>query len=219
MFEKFKEKLKELSARNAIAVDSGQFNDPIATNTQWRPLKAGGANFKTNILLRVSSSVYRYQLSIGAKLFLGVFTVIGISAILAGLYQLPGDEPSLGLFFIIFGSTFTAAAYFLYKSMGMHKVFDRSLGCIWVGRNQPKLVGGHKDKHKLIYFSEIHALQIISERVSSKNGSYYSHEINVVLKDASRFNLVDHGNHAQVISDATTLSEFIEKPLWDVSVS
>ena len=218
MFEKFKNKLKELSAKNSIVVDSSQFNDSIATNTQWQPLKAGGANFKTNILISVSPSVYRYQLSIGARLFLGVFAVIGIVAILVGLYMLSGDEAIEGFFPIIFGSIFIAAAYFLYRSMGIHKVFDRSLGYLWVGRNQPKLAGDNNDKHKLIYFSEIHALQIISERVSSKNGSYYSHELNLVLKDASRFNLVDHGNHAQVINDANKLSDFMGKPLWDASI-
>ncbi|MBL4658927.1 MAG: hypothetical protein JKY19_01110 [Alcanivoracaceae bacterium] len=218
MFEKFKEKIKELSAKNSIDVDSSQFNDPVATNTQWQPMKAGGANFKTNILISVSPSVYRYQLSTGAWLFLGVFAVFGIGAILIGLNMLSGDEAIVGLFLILFGSIFVAAAYFFYKSMGIHKVFDQSLGYLWVGRNQPKFAGDNKDKQKLIYFSEIHALQIVSERVSSKNGSYYSHELNLVLKDASRFNLVDHGNHAQVISDANKLSDFMGKPLWDVSI-
>ena len=39
----------------------------------------------------------------------------------------------------------------------------------------------------------------------------------MVLKDGTRFNVVDHGNHSQILIDAEDLSAFLGKPIWDVS--
>lgn len=36
-----------------------------------------------------------------------------------------------------------------------------------------------------------------------------------VFKDASRYNVIDHGHKASLIEDAVTLSNFLEVPLWN----
>jgi len=218
MFEKLKAKLKELQAQAEKQFDSSQFNDPVALKTKWLPLKPGGANFKTNALVKVSSSVYCYQPSTGGKLFIGLFAGIGIIVIIVGLNMLINGGVSAGFFPILFGSIFAGVAFFTYRTIAMPKVFDSSLGFFWIGHKQPGFSGDQKtDKNKLIYFNEIHALQILSERIRSKNGSYYSYEINLVMKDASRYNLVDHGNYAQIRVDAELLAEMMAIPIWDVS--
>ncbi len=218
MFEKLKAKLEELQAQAEKQFDSSQFNDPVALKTKWQPLKPGGANFKTNALVKVSPSVYRYQLSTGGKLFIGLFGTIGIVAFLFGLNMTIQSDISTGFFPMLFGSIFTLVAYITYRSMGTPKVFDSSLGFFWIGHKQPGFSGDQKtDSNHLIYFSEIKALQILSERVRSKNGSYYSYEINLVMKDASRFNVVDHGSYTQIRVDAELLSEMMAIPIWDVS--
>ncbi len=58
---------------------------------------------------------------------------------------------------------------------------------------------------------------MISERISGDKSTYYSYEINLVLKDGSRINAVDHGKKSKVQEDAKTLAEFLDKPLWDAS--
>ncbi len=58
---------------------------------------------------------------------------------------------------------------------------------------------------------------MLRERIRSKNGSYYSYEINLVLHNASRVNVIDHGNHQAVIEDAETLAQALGVPLWDGS--
>ncbi|MBT4819108.1 MAG: hypothetical protein HON70_25600 [Lentisphaerae bacterium] len=74
---------------------------------------------------------------------------------------------------------------------------------------------------------DIHALQIISEycRIKSADTSgstsrtttraFFSHELNLVLEDAKRINVIDHGNLTKLRKDAQALAEFLEKPLWD----
>jgi len=51
MFERLNEKLAEM--REQAAVDASQFNDSVAEQTDWTPLKSGGANFHTHKLVQV----------------------------------------------------------------------------------------------------------------------------------------------------------------------
>ena len=43
------------------------------------------------------------------------------------------------------------------------------------------------------------------------------YEINLILHDSSRLNVVHHGNKKRIRRDAATLAEFLGKPLWDAS--
>lgn len=219
MFDKIKAKMKELKknlAAGKYTIDTQQFNDPIAEKIEWGPAKSGGTNFKTNSLIKVSSSVYRYQLSIGGKLFIGVFGLIGFIVFIVALSLLISSNPT-GYFLLLFSLVFMAAAYFMYRSMGTPIVLDRTMGVIWKGKKPPKFTGDQSASSEVIYTNDVHAIQVISEWIRSDKNSYSSYEINLVLKDATRFNLVDHGNKQQILSDAQDLSEFFGKPVWDAS--
>jgi len=219
MFEKIKAKLEELKtnlAAGKYTIDTKQFNDSIAEKTEWGPAKSGGTNFKTNSLVKVSSSVYRYQLSIGGKIFIGIFGLVGFVVFTVAASLLLSSNPT-GFFLLFFSLVFMAAAYFMYRSMGTPIVLDRTMGVIWKGKNPPKFTGDQSVNNEVIYINDVHAIQIISEWIRSNKNSYTSYEINLVLKDATRFNLVDHGNKQQILSDAQELSEFFGKPLWDAS--
>lgn len=65
-----------------------------------------------------------------------------------------------------------------------------------------------------IPLSEIIAIQIIGELVRGKNKSYNSFELNLVLTDNTRRNVIDHGNLKSIISDAERLSHFLNIPIW-----
>jgi len=60
-------------------------------------------------------------------------------------------------------------------------------------------------------------LQLLSEYVSGDKSSYYSYELNLVLDEASRINVVDHENLEQLRGDARTLAQFLDKLLWDAT--
>ncbi len=217
MFEKLKNKIKELQTRAEKQYENHQFDDPVAKKTKWQPLKLGGTNFKTSTLIEKSPSVYRYQLSFGGLAFIGVFALIGVITLLIGMYLFFFKDENAGIFLFIFGSIFAAAAYFMFRTMGMPKVFDSNLNIFWIGYKQPSFSGNQSNKQQIIYFSNIYALQILSERIKSDNGSFKSYEINLVMNDATRFNVVDHGNYAQIRVDAELLAEMIAIPIWDAS--
>ena len=50
MLDKLKQLVEEAQKRGARAVDASQFNHPVAAQTEWHPLKPGGANFQTHRL-------------------------------------------------------------------------------------------------------------------------------------------------------------------------
>jgi hypothetical protein len=45
----------------------------------------------------------------------------------------------------------------------------------------------------------------------------HRYELNPVLNDGSRINVVDHGNLERLRGDAITLSQFLDKPVWDAT--
>jgi len=218
MFEKLKAKYAELvkAQMDKYKIDTSHFNDPIADKTDWSPLKAGGANFKSHTLEKISSSTMQYKLSTGGKIFLGLFAVIGLTAIIIGLILLFSGK-GFSFFIILFGSIFFGVSYLMYNTMGKPVTFDATMGLIWAGHKKPKFAGDNKSQQKLLYFNDIQAIQIISERVRGNKTTYTSYEINMVLKDSTRFNVVDHGNHSQILIDAEELSAFLGKPIWNVT--
>ena len=67
----------------------------------------------------------------------------------------------------------------------------------------------------MVQLYQVHALQIIREYVRGNKSSYYSYELNLILKDGSRKNVVDHGSIKQLQKDAQTLGQFLGIPVWD----
>ena len=49
--------------------------------------------------------------------------------------------------------------------------------------------------------------------IGSPNSSY---ELNLVLQDGERLNVVDHGSFDVLREDAAKLGEFLGVPVWDV---
>ena len=90
-------------------------------------------------------------------------------------------------------------------------VFDKRRRVFWEGWKAPREV---TDRTAL---KDIHALQIISEYCFGQYASYYSYELNLVLKDGRRINVVDHANQGKLREDARTLSRFLGAPVWDAT--
>ena len=96
-------------------------------------------------------------------------------------------------------------------------VFDKLSAHFWKGRKSPQDVGDVRSLKHAAEFSQIHALQILAEYVRGNKSSYYSYELNLVLKDGARINVVDHGSQNRLREDAKTLSVFLGKPVWDAT--
>lgn len=221
MLDKIKEKLDQLAKESAERIS--QFDDEIAEQTDWRPLKRGGKNFGSHSLKEINPNRLEFKSSPGSFLFSSIFMIAGaflaysgISGLSVPLTQIFESNEWLpvlaGIVFFLIGGAF-------FRKSVRPIVFDKTKGMYWKGKKAPQVDStGNNTMKDTVRLSQIHALQIISESVSkSNNKSYRSYELNLILKDASRLNVIDHGKVTKVRGDADKLSAFLGIPVWDIS--
>ncbi len=214
MFEKFR-----AFVDGPDPFDPSRFGDPVAERTSWMPAKRGGASFRTRRLVHVTSARIEFRASMGAILFFGLFLLGGLGFAVGfsvfhfsqGAFLVRVDTVLPPLFGIVFA---VVGGCLLYLGTGPI-VFDKTKGFFWKGRRTPgEMLDSNSLKH-FVGLEEIHALQLVSEHCQGQKSSYYSYELNLILKDGKRINVVDHGNRRKLREDAETLSQFLDRPLWD----
>ncbi|MCG2587416.1 hypothetical protein [Rhodohalobacter sulfatireducens] len=190
-------------------------NDEIALNTQWSPLKPGGTNTTDFKFSKISSR--RVEFKASPKLYIAavVFIILGSAAIIKF-----SMEPSGSLLFyggVGLGIILILNGIYKFFDIGNPPVFDLDEGYFWKDQKKP-------DKDKKVSATQcridnIHAIQLIQERIqsggSSGSSSYYSFEMNLVLENGNRLNVVDHGTLSRIRKNADQLSNFLDVPVWD----
>ncbi|WP_179347878.1 hypothetical protein [Winogradskyella pacifica] len=202
-----------IEARENVLSNTNSTESKVSTS----PFKPGGASFKTNVLIQASPSKLTYKPSIGAALFSFIFLAVGLGVLfyaLFPLFQSHIESVSISWILVLFGLIFFGAGAFMFYKP---RVFDKQQGLYYT----TYAFKGYQSKRKLskdyLSLQSIIAIQIIGEHVKSDDGSYKSFELNLVLEDASRRNVVDHGNLKAIINDAEMLSEFLNIPIWHAS--
>jgi hypothetical protein len=209
-------------ARMTPPVDPAQFDDPIATQTEWKPARRGGSSFCTRKLVQKSYHRCKFRPTVGVFIFFLVFFLIGlgIASVFLNAPFLPDnismgkDTPIIVLFIgIAFALIGVVVLYYSTRPI----VFDTQQGYFWKGRHAPSVTSHAERGRNFVSLNQIHAIQLISEYCRGNKTSYYSYEINLILKDASRINVVDHGKLSRIREDAQTLSQFLGIPVWDAT--
>ena len=218
MFEKLKKAL--LRGREKVVVDSSRFSDPVADSTEWGPAKKGGSNFRTHKLVFIGTQILKFKASVFVKIFTLIFFFIGLGVLVGFsvfLTSNPNQEyEAVMIVPFIIGAVFLIVGFFMYRYMTSPIVFDKSLGHFWKGRKGPREVFNIDSIKIHAELDQIHAIQVLSEYCHTDKSHYYSYELNLILKDSSRINVIDHGNLKTLREDANTLAEFLEVPIWDV---
>ncbi len=218
MFRKLINQLRKMVGEST-SFDTSRFNDPIAIQTQWVPLKSGGSNFRTHKLVRINNDRIEFKASWGAKLFYGIFILVGSGAMIAFSYpKINSGDFGINLesiFPLLIGFGFSIAGGVMLYFGTTPIVFDKRFKSFWKGRKSPNMVYDKEELKAFIKLEDIHAIQLISEYISGKKSSYYSYELNLVMKDARRINVIDHGSDGSIRSNANILSRFLDVPVWD----
>lgn len=210
-------KLQSFTGGNNV-FDASQFGDPIAEKTKWVPLKNGGTNFRTHELVLVNPDRMEFKATSLSKLCYLVFAIFGISFIILFLSTIPADGFSINMNSLISplaGLLFTAIGVFMFYKAATPIVFDKLNGLYWKGRKTLSEVSDYEASTTSARFETIHALQIVSEYCRGSKSNFYSYELNLVLKNGNRINVIDHGSYKKLRKDADTLAEFLGKPVWD----
>jgi hypothetical protein len=215
MFKKF---FKQLAADSVVfSVHPSTIEDPLAQKTEWIPLKSGGSNVKTAEMHKVSDSRIEFRGSATMKLLaiilavsgpaFGIFTMrtmsFSVESLSNGSFWLPM------VFIILFGYGGLSVLYVSLRPT----VFDKDAGYFWKSFRKPPRLMNRAGSKQYTPLSEIHALQLIAEKCTSgqnqqnqiaekctsgqnqqNQSAFFSYELNLVLKDGSRRNVLDHGS-------------------------
>ncbi|MDN3637370.1 hypothetical protein QWY82_00990 [Simiduia curdlanivorans] len=225
-------------------LDLSVFNDEVALRTGWTPLVAGGSNLVSHKLRQLDSHRVCFQASMGAQLLLGVFLLIGVCAVSITLWNgvMKLQFSVVTVMSLLFGSVFSAVGFFGVRALRKPRIFDRKCGYYWKGWGDPKAplaaitasrelnawqdikrlcdIPGRFERCRL---SEIHAIQLLFEFCAETDtdghghGGYESYEINLVLQNGDRLNVVDHGGQRRAQMDVARLGDFLQVPVWDVT--
>ena len=216
MLKRLIDKIKKMTEQDPL--DTSLFGDPIAEQVDWSPLKGGGTNFKTHKLKKVHAQRMEFRCSLGMLIFGGIFFLIGVGVlvgcVIGFINREPNTEWQVFVFLPLFGLVFGGVGFFMLRSAMTPRVFDLAQGYYCRSRKKPEHSFDPTEIKDHVRLSEVHAIQLISEYVSGDKSSYHSYELNLVLADAYRINVVDHGGRAAIQRDARTLAEFLGKPLW-----
>ena len=218
MFENMIEKLKKLAVAPP-PFDPSRFGDPLASQTAWTPIKAGGSNFRTYKLVKSGPNRVEFRPMLGAVLFYLMFAIIGLAMVIGAcsiLFSPAKFEPRTVMLLFV-GLLFTGIGGYLINANTQPVVFEKGRGAFWKGRKGPDEVINAKGSGRFARLDDVHALQVISEYCSGGKSRYYSYELNLVLKNGERINVVDHGNRTRLREDAEHLAAFLGKPLWDAT--
>ena len=180
-------------------VDPEILKDPVAQKTEWTPARPGGSSRVTRRLASKTQDQWHFRKSIFNWVAVALLGALGVGPVLLGLGF--GSLPLMAV-----GGLFIAAtAFFLF--------LDRQQTTIDLAQRSVQIGAG--DDVRSVPFDEVHALQLISERIESSRSVFLSHELNLVLKSGERINLVDHGSIGILRKDTRRLAQLVDKPIWD----
>jgi hypothetical protein len=202
---------------NPVEVDPRRFNDPVAMITEWSPLpNARGANFCTGRLVQTDELVIKFRPTPGVIIFFSAFVLVSVAFPL--IFMRPPFRGSK--FLVIIPILFMAVGLYGLFKFTRPVVFDKRSGLFYKGRRKTDLNDSKKQNKRCILLDDIYAIQLLSSFVSSQDSdgmdhSYYSYELNLVMNDGDRINVLSHGNLLNIRTDAQTLSRFLNVKLWD----
>jgi hypothetical protein len=223
-YGKFTQKLNHIDdlLKDIIAT---KISDSMVLCTRWSSVNRKGSSIRTHDL-KVgvrgrfefrATSYFKETCYLFIVLGLGEATYISTSNITKGMFF----SGNTAVAFLICAA-FVATGSYMLKSIAAPAIFDLNEGYFWKGEKEPfKAMNSRKPK-SFARLKDIHALQIIpfchgrdSENYCTSN-PLYSYELNLVLKDGNRINVICHSDRGRLCEDASTLAKGIDKPLWNV---
>lgn len=191
----------------------------IKKSISIKPLKSGGSNFKTQLLVEKKKGILEFVPSIGLIAFLSVFFIVGSGFLFFALYKLfISLDYNFEMGHLIFGFVsilfLTVSLFMGYENFKPNQ-FNKLTNRYTKGKQKNVIKKNAID----IPLSKIIALQLIGEIVSGNDSNYNSFELNIVMDNGERFNVIDHGNLKSLIQDAEWLSEFLNIPIWHAESS
>lgn len=214
---------KALEKQEKLSNYLNSIDDEIVKNSSFLPLKRGWTNIKSHDLIIENNWNYLFKVKwFFPEVFLGIFFTPIITTIII-LYSKNFEVNNMFwefLWLIIFSIIFSWLAWLIFYSLHRSYIFDFQNWYFYDTIYTQKLfefLQDEKYKDKIISLKEIQALQIISERMHGKNTTYTSYELNMILKNSLRVNIIDHWNLEEIRKNASELANKLWVKVYDIT--
>lgn len=182
-------------------------HDPVTP----KPLASHSANY-TNFALTKEGRSWIYRPTRWTLLFIKIVKFFGYSALFSSVFALTSNFLAF-LFVLAAGAAFVYLANFVARQYDNGARFDTVRRIATVLReplfNQSLKMFDTTTEN--VPFDRIDALQILHKyaRMTGHPARFVSYELNLVLKNGKRFNIVDHSDVEQIRRDARLLSDLL----------
>ncbi len=219
MLKKFAKAIQFAATGNAnrVAALLDQLDDPVSRKTDWTPASEGGANFRTHHLVEISPLRLELKPNHQGLVLSGLIGLVGLFSLAVFFAPLTGATGQRSLVWILlpFGLLWCGVAILMCWYLYRPQVFDLQEQWYWRGK-RPKSREAIEACSKSAPLDRVHAIQIIT-KVPHRSNNYFSHEVNLVLRDGTRVNVLDHGDLKHIRKDAQKIANLIGVPVWDAS--
>ncbi len=193
--------------------DPSLFGDPIAEQILWSPLtQKGGTNLCTHrVVIRCDEHLEFRPTSQSSMAVVAMLVAGGVFPVIGGAIGIGHGNVNSAIALIATGLVLGAAGTLIWLDLRQPRVFNLQYDFFRLSPRSSRTFEGKS--------SDVHALQIVSRYVTmNESQDFHCHELNLVLKNAARLNVIAHGSYGDLRDDATTLSQFLNVPVWDQAV-
>ncbi len=197
------------------------FNDSFADSICWDPLIPGGSSEATRDIPIIRDQSLTFKPT-SRQLFstfgFSLILLFGITEMISLASNTNSDMASSVLY--LFSLCLVVVIFKMISELYTPLLFDKNRGFYWRGYCKKDRTPQESGLTTFCSLDEIYAIQIISENCSVHQkyspSSFKSYELNLVLKDSSRRNVIDHGKYVRMIKTANQISLFLNIPIWNI---
>lgn len=174
---------------------------------EWTPVTPGGSSFKSHKLVETDEQILQL---IGSRMAYAMGLTFILPAVFVVMIAVYMGSIGLGL---MIGLVFALFAVLMIDKYTIPNIFDKRVGLYWKGRLsiRDRLFTGKKIVS--INLKDIKAIQVLKEEVQTEEAPYTCYEINLVLINNERHNVVQYGDEFPTISDAKRIADFLDIPV------
>jgi len=183
------------------------FNDSMAEQISWKSMESPKI-LNCDRKLSINAETAEFKVTQSCPFFSMLF-----SAIL--FYMLRPADILWWTIFLGIISTISIIYYFISAPI----LFSKKQGYLYKGRNFKYLENSRWGKER-IAIEEIYAIQLIATKHLGRKVTSFGYELNVVLKNKARINVISHSNSNHAVKEnmrknAAELAIFLNVPVWD----
>jgi len=198
-----------------------QFNDPIAEQIAWNSIAPKVLLCPQKLSKIDSETGFRFKITSGCDLLYVLALAFPCPILLAGFHNTFWLQIVIPVTLIFFITFLIIDYYFVTMSI----IFSKTKVYFYKGNINEIKAYFHRKQYseqslnnntyeKQIPFEQIHAIQLILINVGQKHFSL-SYQLNLVLHNTERINVIQNKKKEQIRKDANELSRFLGVPLWD----